>query len=319
MAECKIGVVGVGKMGEYHVGVLSDMREAELVGIVDSDQKRAKIVSERYKTSNYKDYKDLFKKVDAVVVAVPTSMHYSIGKEFIEAGIHTLLEKPCTDDLRQAEALFDIAAEKNVTLHIGHVERFNGAVQELYKIVKDPTYIECRRMSPFSTRIKDDGVVLDIMIHDIDIVLNLVESDVVNINVIGNSVFSKRDDLINAQIEFENGCIANLLASRVSQNKIRTLEVTQKESSILLDYTEQEIFVHRQSSSESQLSPGSLRYKQESLVERIFVHKDNPLKLELKHFIDCAANGSRRKLAVKKELNSLNIALQILSHFKSGR
>ncbi len=319
MAECKIGVVGVGKMGEYHVGVLSDMREAELVGIVDSDQKRAKIVSERYKTSNYKDYKDLFKKVDAVVVAVPTSMHYSIGKEFIEAGIHTLLEKPCTDDLRQAEELFDIAAKKNVTLHIGHVERFNGAVQELFKIVKDPIYIECRRMSPFSPRIKDDGVVLDIMIHDIDIVLNLVESDVVNINVIGNSVFSKRDDVVNAQIEFKNGCIANLLASRVSQNKVRTLEVTQKESSILLDYTEQEIFVHRQSSSESQLSPGSLRYKQASLVERIFVHKDNPLKLELKHFIDCAANGNRRKLAIKKELNSLDIALQILSHFKSGR
>ena len=319
MAECKIGIVGVGKMGEYHVGVLSDMREAELVGIVDSDQKRAKIVSERYKTSNYKDYKELFKKVDAVVVAVPTSMHYSIGKEFIEAGIHTLLEKPCTDDLRQAEELFDIAAKKNVTLHIGHVERFNGAVQELFKIVKDPIYIECRRMSPFSSRIKDDGVVLDIMIHDIDIVLNLVESDVVNINVIGNSVFSKRDDVVNAQIEFENGCIANLLASRVSQNKVRTLEVTQKESSILLDYTEQEIFVHRQSSSESQLSPGSLRYKQESLVERIFVHKDNPLKLELKHFIDCAANGNRRKLSIKKELNSLNIALQILSHFKSGR
>ena len=319
MAECKVGVVGVGKMGEYHVGVLSDMREAELVGIVDSDQKRAKIVSERYKTSNYKDYKELFKKVDAVVVAVPTSMHYSIGKEFIEAGIHTLLEKPCTDDLRQAEELFDIAAKKNVTLHIGHVERFNGAVQELFKIVKDPIYIECRRMSPFSSRIKDDGVVLDIMIHDIDIVLNLVESDVVNINVIGNSVFSKRDDVVNAQIEFKNGCIANLLASRVSQNKVRTLEVTQKESSILLDYTEQEIFVHRQSSSESQLSPGSLRYKQESLVERIFVHKDNPLKLELKHFIDCAANGNRRKLAIKKELNSLNIALQILSHFKSGR
>jgi predicted dehydrogenase len=174
-------------------------------------------------------------------------------------------------------------------------------------------------MSPFSPRIKDDGVVLDIMIHDIDIVLNLVDSDVAKINVIGNSVFSKRDDLINAQIEFENGCIANLLASRVSQNKVRTLEVTQKESSILLDYTEQEIFIHRQSSSESQLSPGELRYKQESLVERIFVHKDNPLKLELKHFIDCAANGSQRKLSVKKELNSLKIALQILSYFESER
>ena len=319
MAECKVGVVGVGRMGEYHVGVLSDMREADLAGVVDSDQERAKIISEKYKTFTCRDYKELFQKVDAVVISVPTALHYSIGKEFIEAGVHTLLEKPCTDNLGQAEELFELAAKKNVTLQIGHVERFNGAVQELFKIVKDPIYIECRRMSPFSKRIKDDGVVLDIMIHDIDIVLNLVESDVANINIAGSSVFSKRDDLVNAQIEFENGCIANFLASRVSQNKVRTLEVTQKESSILLDYTEQEIFVHRQSSFESQLSPGELRYKQESLVERIFVHKDNPLKLELKHFINCAANGSQRKLSVKKELNSLNIALQILSHFESRR
>ena len=318
MAKCKVGVVGVGRMGEYHVGVLSDMREGDLAGVVDSDQERAKIISEKYKTFAYRDYKELFQKVDAVVISVPTALHYSIGKDFIEAGVHTLLEKPCTDNLGQAEELFELAAKKNVTLQIGHVERFNGAVQELFKIVKDPIYIECRRMSPFSKRIKDDGVVLDIMIHDIDIVLNLVESDVVNINVVGSSVFSKRDDLVNAQIEFENGCIANFLASRVSQNKVRTLEVTQKESSILLDYTEQEIFVHRQSSSESQLSPGELRYKQESLVERIFVHKDNPLKLELKHFVDCVAGG-QRKIAVKKELNSLKIALQILNHFKPGR
>ncbi|MBT6601781.1 MAG: Gfo/Idh/MocA family oxidoreductase [Nitrospina sp.] len=318
MAECKIGVVGVGRMGEYHVGVLSDMREAQLSGLVDSDQERAKKIAEKYKTYTYRSHKDLFSKVDAVVISVPTALHYSIAKEFIEAGIHTLLEKPCTNDLGQAEELFELAAKNNVTLQIGHVERFNGAVQELFKIVKDPIYIECKRMSPFSSRIKDDGVVLDIMIHDIDIVLNLVESNVSSINVVGGSVFSKRDDLVNAQIKFENGCIANFLASRVSQNKVRTLEVTQKESSILLDYTEQEIFVHRQSSSESQLSPGSLRYKQESLVERIFVHKDNPLKLELKHFIDCAAGG-QRNIAVKKELNSLNIALQILSQFKSGR
>ena len=128
--------------------------------------------------------------------------------------------------------------------------------------------------------------------------------------------FSERDDLINAQIEFKNGCVANILASRVSQNKVRTLEVTQKESSILLDYTEQEIFIHRQSSSEHQLSPGSLRYKQESLIERIFVHKDNPLKLELKHFVDCATNGGPRNLAVKNELNSLKIALEILNQYK---
>jgi predicted dehydrogenase len=316
MATTKVGVVGVGKMGEYHVGVLSEMPETNLVGIVDNNKERANLISERYNVPCYYDCKDLIKKVDMVIVALPTSLHYPIGKEFLEAGIHTLLEKPCTDNLSQAEELFEIANKNNLVLHIGHIERFNGAVQELFKIVKDPIYIECRRMSPFSARLKDDGVVLDIMIHDIDIILNLVNSDVSNINVIGRSIFSERDDLINAQIEFKNGCVANILASRVSQNKVRTLEVTQKESSILLDYTEQEIFVHRQSSSEHQLSPGSLRYKQESLIERIFVHKDNPLKLELKHFIDCAKNGSPRNLAVKNELNSLKIALEILNQYK---
>ena len=316
MAGCKVGVVGVGRMGEYHVGVLSEMREADLVGVVDSSEERAKTISERYNVPYFGDYKDLFDKADVAVVAVPTSLHYSIGKEFLQAGIHVLLEKPCADDLAQARELFDIADEKNITLHIGHVERFNGAVQELFKIVKDPIYIECRRMSPFASRIKDDGVVLDIMIHDIDIILNLIKSEVSNINVVGSSVFSGRDDLVNAQIEFENGCVANILASRASQNKVRTLEVTQKDSSVLLDYTEQEIFVHRQSSSEHQMCKGALRYKQESLVERIFVHKDNPLKLELKHFIDCATNGSPRKVAVETEVNSLKIALQILDQFK---
>ena len=316
MASCKVGVVGVGKMGEYHVGVLSEMRSTDLVGIVDSDQERAKTISERHNVPFYSDYKDIISGVDVVVIAVPTSLHYSIGKEFLEAGVHTLLEKPCTDNLDQARELFDLADKKNLTLHIGHVERFNGAVQELFKIVEDPIYLECRRMSPFTSRIKDDGVVLDVMIHDIDIILSLIPHDVVNVNVVGSSVFSGRDDLINAQIEFDNGCIANIIASRVSQNKVRTLEVTQKDSSILLDYTEQEIFVHRKSSSEHQVSGDSLRYKQESLVERIFVHKDNPLKLELRHFIDCATNGTPSKIAVEKELNSLKIALQILNKFK---
>jgi predicted dehydrogenase len=203
-------------------------------------------------------------------------------------------------------------------LHIGHVERFNGAVQELYKIVDSPIFVECKRMGPFTDRIKDDGVVLDIMIHDIDIILNLIQSKVVNINVLGASVFSKKDDLVNAQLKFENGCIANILASRASQNQIRTLSVTQKDSYVVLDYTDQEIYVHKKSSSEHKLSKDSVRYKQESLVERIFVHKDNPLKLELKHFLDCATNGHQRKVAIDNELYSLEIALNILGKFNKN-
>ena len=205
-----------------------------------------------------------------------------------------------------------------MTLHIGHVERFNGAVQELHKIVDSPIFVECRRMGPFTDRIKDDGVVLDIMIHDIDIILNLIQSRVTKTFVLGSSIFSTKDDLVNAQLEFENGCIANIIASRASQNQIRTLSITQKDSFVVLDYTDQEIYVHKQSSSEHKLSKDSLRYKQESHVERIFVHKDNPLKLELKHFLDCATNGSPRKVAIDNELYSLEVALNILSQFKSN-
>jgi len=221
--------------------------------------------------------------------------------------------------LDQAKELFDIASHKKLTLHIGHIERFNGAVQELHKIVADPVYVECRRLGAFSERIRDDGVVLDIMIHDIDIILNLIKSKVVRIHVLGTSVFSKKDDLVTVQMEFENKCIANIVASRVSQNKERTLSVTQKDSYVMLDYTDQEIYVQRDSSSEHQLRKGSLRYKQESLVERIFVHKENPLKLELQHFIDCAKNGSPRRVAVDNELYSLEIALEILNKYNQLR
>ena len=168
-------------------------------------------------------------------------------------------------------------------------------------------------------QVKNNIYVLDIMIHDIDIILNLIKSKVVTCHVLGASVFSEIDDLVSAQLEFENGCIANIVASRASQNKVRTLSVTQKDSFVVLDYTDQEIYVHRKSSSEHQVSKGSLRYKQESLVERIFVHKDNPLKLELQHFIDCVKNGSTRNVAVDDELYSLEIALDILDQFNKKR
>lgn len=315
MAKVKIGVVGIGRMGEYHVGVLSEMQGVDIAGVVDVDPKRRKAIHDNYGSPHYADYMDLIGKVDAAVVAVPTAMHYPVTKELLNNGIHVLLEKPCANDLNHARELFQLAQDKGLTLHIGHVERFNGAVQELHKIVEVPLFVECKRMGPFTERIKDDGVVLDIMIHDIDIILNLIKSRVVSTHVLGASVFSEKDDLVSAQLGFENGCIANIVASRASQNKVRTLSVTQKDSFVVLDYTDQEIYVHRKSSSEHQMSKGSLRYKQESLVERIFVHKDNPLKLELKHFIDCAKNGSPRNVAVNDELYSLEIALDILDQF----
>ena len=318
MGKIKVGVIGVGRMGTYHVGILSELPEVELAAVVDIDSKSRKVIEENYGTPGFENYKDIYGKVDAAVVAVPTGLHFPMAKDLLNAGIHVLLEKPCANNLDHARELFRIAEDKALTLHIGHVERFNGAVQELHKIVDSPIFVECRRMGPFTDRIKDDGVVLDIMIHDIDIILNLIQSKVTKIFVLGSSIFSTKDDLVNAQLEFENGCIANIIASRASQNQIRTLSITQKDSFVVLDYTDQEIYVHKKSSSEHKLSKDSLRYKQESHVERIFVHKDNPLKLELKHFLDCATNGSPRKVAIDNELYSLEVALNILSQFKSN-
>jgi len=314
----RAGVIGVGRMGTYHVGILSELDKVELSAVVDIDSKSRKVIEKNYETLGFDNYRDIYDKIDVAVVAVPTGMHYPIAKDLLNAGIHVLLEKPCANKLDHARELFQIAEDKNLTLHIGHVERFNGAVQELHKIVEAPIFVECKRMGPFSNRIKDDGVVLDIMIHDIDIILNLIKSKVVEVHVLGSSVFSDKDDLVNAQLKFENGCIANIIASRASQNQVRTLSITQKDSFVVLDYTDQEIYVHRKSSSEHKLSKDSLRYKQESLVERIFVHKDNPLKLELQHFLDCATNGSPRKVAIDNELYSLEIALDILSQFNNS-
>ncbi len=315
MSRIKAGVLGVGKMGEYHVGVLSENRDVDLIAISDKDKHRGQVISERYDVPFCEDHNDMLKQVDVAVVAVPTKLHYQIAKEVLNAGIHVLLEKPCSDNLEHARELFDLADRKNLILHIGHVERFNGAVQELHKLVEDPILVDCKRMGPFVERMKDDSVVLDTMIHDIDIILNLINSKVVRVNVMGRSVFSDKDDVVSVQLEFESGCIANILASRASQNKERTLSITQKDSYVILDYTDQEIYVHRQSSSDYILTKDSLRYKQESLIERIFVHKDNPLKLEIQHFLDCVKNGTPRNVTVDNELYSLEIALGIMEQF----
>lgn len=312
MSEIRIGVVGVGRMGEYHMGVLSDMVGVAEIMVADVDEARARQIGEQFDVPWSTRYADIIDKVDVVVIAVPTSQHHPVAMDFLGSGIHVLLEKPCSDNLDKARELFKIAEDNSLVLHIGHIERFNGAVQELHKIVDDPIFIESKRMGPFTNRIMDDGVVLDMMIHDIDIILNLVNSKVARLNVMGLSVFSKIDDLVNVQIEFENKCLANIIASRASQSKVRTLAITQKDSYVMLDYTDQEIYIHRQSTSEHIVRKDSLRYKQESLVERIFVHKENPLKLELKHFIDCVKNGAPRKVAVDKELYSLEIALGIV-------
>jgi len=306
----------VGHMGKYHVGAYSEIPGVTLVGVSDIDEQKGKAIAAKYRTSYFKDYRELLQKVQVLSIAVPTKNHFDIAKVCLEAGKHCLVEKPICESLEKAEKLFKIAAQNQVALHVGHVERFNGAVQELRKVVKDPILIESRRLGPFEPRVKEDGVVLDLMIHDIDIILNLVNSPVTQLNVLGSSVMSDREDVVNVQIQFESGCLANIIASRATQEKIRTLAITQEKEYIVLDYTNQDILVHRRASSQSELTHQELKYRQESMIERIFVHRDNPLKLELKHLIGCGANGDKRIISEENELKSLKVALQVLEKLR---
>jgi len=299
-------------MGRYHVGVFAELPNVELVGIVDADLQKAQTLSETYQTVGLADYRALLGEVDVVGIAVPTALHYQVARDFLDAGVHVLLEKPVAPTLAEAQALFELAERRRVVLQVGHVERFNGAVQELKHIVREPILIECRRMGPFQARVKDDGVVLDLMIHDLDIVLNLVGGPVQRICAAGAAVFSEVEDVANVQLWFSNGCLATITASRATQEKIRTLAVTQREEYILLNYTDQDIRIYREGSSEHRLGRGELRYKQEALIERIFVHKDNPLKLEIKHLLECVTQRAPRLVSVEDELYSLQITLEII-------
>jgi predicted dehydrogenase len=319
MPPIKAGVVGVGHMGQYHVGVYSELYQLELVGIADINKTRADEIAQRYNTTPYYHAYDLIDKVEVVSIAVPTPKHYQVAKDFLEAGIPVLLEKPITQNLAQAKELFQIADRHGTILHIGHVERFNGAVQELKRLVNQPIFLESRRLGPYTPRIADEGVILDLMIHDLDIVLNVVNSRVKKITVVGYSLYSKYEDLANVQIAFENGCLASITASRTTQQKIRTLAVTQRDTYIFLNYTDQDIHIHRNASSEHILTRKELRYKQESFVERIFVHKDNPLKLEIIHLLDCITNGVVRNTSIEGELYSLEIALKIIDMMKEEK
>jgi len=314
--KIRAAVVGAGHMGQYHVALYSEMNDVDLVGIVDASKERADEIASRYSTKGYTEYTELFDKIDVVTIAVPTSLHYEVAKPFLERGIHVLLEKPVANSLEEATELFEIAEKNNVHLQVGHVERFNGAVQEIKKVIKDPLMLEFRRVGPFTGRITDAGVVMDIMIHDIDIALNLIDSKVKSLKAVAGSAFTDMEDYASCQLLFENGCMANFISSRATQEKIRTMSLSQKDAYVFLDFNEQDIQIHRQASSDYFMTKEELTYRQESLIERIFVHKGNPLKLEIEHFLDCAMKGAERHISAESELRSLKIALRVLEQIK---
>lgn len=318
----RAGVVGAGHMGQYHILVYAELWDVDLVGVVDVDESKVARLAAQYDTQGFTDYRELFGKVDVVSVAVPTPLHFPIARAFIEAGIGVLVEKPMAPTLAEARELFRIARERNVVLHVGHVERFNGAVQELHKIVVNPILIESRRLGPFIPRVQHDTVVMDLMIHDIDIVLGLVDAEIRRVVAAGARVYSAQPDVANVQLVFDNGAIANITASRATEQKIRTLAITQPDAYIFLNYADQDIQIHRRAAAEYVLNRESIRYKQESFVEHLFVHKENPLKLEILHLLNAvreARRTGRVDLSEQEDVRSLAVALAIEEMIRDGR
>lgn len=289
----------------------------EMLGVYDQNSDTMKEVAKKFETNYFDQLEDLLQQADAMVIAVPTSLHYDIALKALHEGVHVLLEKPITETVAQAEELINLAQQKGLILQVGHVERFNGAVQEVYKIINNPLLIECRRMSPASSRITDVGVVLDLMIHDLDIVINLVKSPILKISAIGNSIFSDQaEDVAHVHIQFENGTVAHFSASRASQSKIRTLSISQEKAYIFLNYADQDVHIHRQAASAYLMTREEIRYSQESFIEQLYVHKDNPLKLEQIHFYECITQGTEPLVKGEMDVNVLRITHQILDQIK---
>jgi predicted dehydrogenase len=304
-----MGIIGIGHMGSFHASACSIIPSINLVGIADPCQKNWEKIGKKQiiKTTNYTDWIDL---VDAVIIATPTDTHYSIAKNCLSKGKHVFIEKPISKEYSQAKDLFDIAQTENLALHVGHVERFNGAVQELKKIIHNPYLIESHRIGPFVPRVATDSVILDLMIHDIDIILNLVNSPVKKVNVQGMKQYSDSCDIATVQLGFENGVIANIVSSRASQIKKRTMSIHQKNEFISLDFSTQDISIHRHTTSSVQIGSDQLKYKQETTIEKLFVYKDNALKLEIEYFID-AIKSKQNLINPAQDLTALTLTFNI--------
>jgi predicted dehydrogenase len=228
------------------------------------------------------------------------------------------VEKPITTNYDEAQDLFNIAAQKNLVIHIGHVERFNGAVQELKNIVNTPRLIEARRVGPFNPNFKNDSIVLDLMIHDIDIALNVAGKPVVAVQAMGAPVYTSLADYASVNIYFGDSTTAHITASRINQNKERYMNVIQDDALIVLDYTNQDINITRKGQYQHIFGDKELKYKNEYIQERLFVYKENPLQLEITHFVECVIGKATRMVSVEHDLRSLRVALEVDSLLLNG-
>lgn len=317
MEKVNISLIGVGRMGQFHLNVINQINSINLSGIYDSDEKHLNEISSKYNINKFGSLEEAIDKCDAVIIASPTKFHFDIAKKSIQKGKHVLVEKPMTENFIQAEELEIMVKEKNIIFQVGHVERFNGAVQELHHIIENPYLIEARRLAPFTPRITDVGVVFDIMIHDLDIVTSLVKKPLIRFSASGKRIKTKNEDIASALLEFEGNTIATISASRVTQEKIRTLSISSEEAHFILDYATQDITIHRQAASQSKIKTSiGINYTQESIIERVFIHRDNPLKLEDEHFANCILGKDKKLVSIEDDVRTIKLTEDILNKIK---
>lgn len=320
MKRIRVGVIGVGNMGIHHARVFSMIPGVEVVGVADPDPERLGRARDAHDVPGFADHRELLGIVDAVSIAVPTALHRRIAGECLERNVHVLVEKPIAASVGEGEELFALAHRHKVVLQVGHIERFNPAVQELRKIVVGQTLyaIGTRRCSPPTPQIADVDVVFDLLIHDLDIALALADAPVRSIKAMGRAVKDRRTDHVLAQVEFANGVLADLVASKITQQRIRELAVTTDSSYITLDYISRDIAVYRNASVTPAGGASSpLQHTEGVVVEKPVVRPMEPLRLELEHFIACI-NGAPAVTGPSDALAALRVASTIAAQVALG-
>jgi predicted dehydrogenase len=310
MKKLRVGVVGAGYLGRFHAEKYARMDDVELIGVVDIDKSQAEEVAQRFNTKAYLNHQHLFGKVDAVSIVVPTPAHFSVAKDFLKNDIDVLIEKPMSETTEEADDLIRFSKSRGLIIQVGHLERFNPAVVALREIIKKPMFIESHRLSIFKDRCTDVSVVLDLMIHDIDIILNFVRSEIVGIHAAGVPVISGQVDIANARLEFKSGCIANVTASRISTKNERKIRLFQKDTYISVDFANQGITViQRNANVEGGLIPG-MEIKQLSFA------KSDALEDELKSFIRTVRTRENPEVTGQMGRDALKIALSIMKQIR---
>jgi predicted dehydrogenase len=305
MKTIRAGVVGPGSIGINHARIYSELPDCELVAIYDANRANAQKAASKYGGKPCTSLEEFAELVDVASVATPTESHHEVGTFLLNKGKHLLIEKPIATNTAQALDLAATAAANNCVLQVGHIERFNPGLEALEKQLANPRFLEVTRLSPYPNRSMDIGVVLDVMIHDLEILLHLVRSPVISVDAVGIAVLSKGEDIANVRIRFENGCVANLTASRISRDKVRKIRIFQEDAYLSLNYQNQSGYILR-------LKEGGIKR------ERVKVVKGEPLQRELAAFVTCARDGVQPRVTGREAAAALDLAIQITKQIEEA-